>query len=169
LFHRIPAVRAEAARALAPLGQAAEPALDDLVQLLADTNDEVRVAAAYALGRLCLQPEEVVPSLLEALDDRDLLRPAAVAIAAYGPAARSAVPSLASALSKALAETEYADVDSLVYALEATAADPAAELRQVLAACDAEFRPQAEQILADRYPVPTGAQAPGAWFGEWCR
>jgi hypothetical protein len=169
LFHRMPAVRAEAARALAPLGQAAEPALDDLVQLLVDTNDEVRVAAAYALGRLGTQPEEVVPNLLEALDDRDLLRPAAVAIAAYGPAARSAVPSLAAALSKALAETEYADVDSLVYALEATAADPAAELRRVLAACDAEFRPQAEQILADRHPVPTGARAPGAWFGEWCR
>jgi hypothetical protein len=68
-----------------------------------------------------------------------------------------------------LAETEYADVDSLVYALEATAADPAAELHRVLAACDAEFRPQAEQILADRHPVSTGTHAPGAWFGDWCR
>ncbi len=169
LLCRLPAVRAEAARALAALGPVAEPALDDLVQLLGDTNDEVRLAAAYALGRLSMQPEMVVPNLMEALDDRDLVRPAAVAIAAYGPAARSAVPRLASSLLRALAETEYAHVDSLVHAIEATAVDPAAELRQVMTACDEESRPQAEEILADRHPVTTGTGAPGAWFGEWCQ
>ena len=166
LSHRLPELRAEAARALAPLGSIAEPALEDLLQLLADTSDEVRVASAYALGRLCMQPEKVVPNLVEALDDHALLPPATMAIAAYGPAARSAVPKLTSALLKALAETEYSDVDCLVQAIEATAADPASELRQVLADCDAELRPQAEQILADRNPVPTGTGAPGAWFGE---
>ena len=113
-----------------------------------------------------MQPEKVVPNLVETLADRDLVRPAAVAIAAYGPAARPAVPKLASALLTALAETEYANVDSLVQAIESTAADPTAEIRQVLAVCDAESRPQAEQILADRHPIPTGARAPGAWFGE---
>ena len=165
LFHRLPAVRAEAARALAALGPAAEPALDDLIPLLTDGNDEVREAAAYALGRLCTQPEKVVPNLMETLDDRDLVRPAAMAIAGYGPAAQSAVSNLASALLKALVEAEYANVDSLVYAIESTAVDPVAELRQVLAACDAESRPQAEQILADRHPVPTGAGAPGVVRG----
>ena len=159
LSHPLPAVRAEAARALAPLGSKAEPALDELIQLLTDSNDEVSAASAYALGRLCMQPEKVVPNLVETLADRDLVRPAAVAIAAYGPAARPAVPKLASALLTALAETEYANVDSLVQAIESTAADPAAEIRQVLAACDVESRPQAEQILADRHPVPTGARA----------
>ena len=166
LSHRLPAVRAEAARALAPLGSIAEPALDDLIRLLFDANNEVRVASAYALGRLCLQPEKVVPNLVDVLDDRDLIRPVAVAIAAYGQAAQSVVPRLASALLKALAETKYSDVDCLVHAIEATAADPVAELRQVLADCDEELRPQAEQILADRHPVPTGVGAPGAWFGE---
>ena len=166
LSHRLPAVRTEAARALAPLGSVAELAVDDLLRLLVDTNDEVRIASAYALGRLCMQPEKVVPNLVDALDDRDLLRPAAMAIAAYGPAARPAVPNLASALLKALAEAKYDDVDCLVHAIEATAADPLAELRQVLADCDAELRPQAEQILADRRPARTGTSAPGAWFGE---
>ena len=59
LSHRLPAVRAEAARALAPLGSIAEPALDDLLRLLVDTNSEVRMASAYALGRLCMQPGKV--------------------------------------------------------------------------------------------------------------
>jgi hypothetical protein len=166
LSHRLPAVRAEAGRALGAFGESAEPALDDLIHVLTDRSDEVRVAAIYALGRLALQPEKVVPYLVEALEERGLVRPAAMAIAAYGPAARPAVPRLASALLRALAETEYADVDALVHAIEATAADPEAELRQVLAACDAETRPQAVRILADRHPVPTGEVAPGAWFGD---
>ena len=166
LSHRLPAVRAEAARALAPLGLIAEPALDDLLRLLVDTNSEVRMASAYALGRLCMQPGKVVPNLVDVLDERDLLRPVTVAIAAYGPAARSAVPRLALALLKALSETEYSNVDCLVHAIEATAADPVTEFHQVLADCDEELRPQAEQILANRHPVPTGTAAPGAWFGE---
>ena len=168
LHNRLMVVRAEAARTLASLGQAAEPALDDLVQLLEDTSDEVRMASAYALGRLSMQPEKVVPNLVELLDDRELIRPAAMAIAAYGPAARQAVPKLTSALLVALVATEYSDVDCLIHAIEATAADSVAELHQVLAECDAELRPQAEQIIADRRPVPTGAGAPGAWFGERC-
>jgi hypothetical protein len=166
---KLPALRAEAARALASFGQAAEPALEDLIQLLDDASDEVRGAAAYALGRLAMQPETAVPRLAETLDNQDLVLPAAVAIAAFGPAARAAMPSLALALTKALGETNYGDVDGLVCAIEATAADPAAELRQVLTDCDAEFRPQAEQMLAHHRPVPTGAGAPGAWFGDWCR
>jgi hypothetical protein len=114
-----------------------------------------------------MQPDTVLPHLVEALDDRELVRPAAVAIAAYGPAARSIVPGLASALLQVLAETEYANVDALVQAIETTATDPAAVLRQLLDDWDAKSRPPAEQILALRHPVPTGVHAPGAWFGEW--
>ena len=166
LSHRLPELRAEAVRALAPLGSVAEPAVDDLLRLLVNTNDDVRMASVYALGRLRLQAEKVVPNLVDALDDRDLLRPAAMAMAAYGPAARPAVPNLASALLTALAETEYGNVDCLVHAIEATAADPVAELRQVLADCDRELRPQAEQILADRHPVPMGAGAAARGLGD---
>lgn len=166
LSHRMPAVRAEAVRALAPLGSLAEPALDDLLRLLLDANNDVRAASAYALGRLCMQPENVVPNLVEMLDDRDLLRPLVMAIAAYGSAARSAMPKLTSELLQSLARSEYSNVDCLVHAIEATAADSAGELREVLAACDDELRPLAEQILAARHPVPTGAFALGAWFGE---
>jgi hypothetical protein len=166
LSDRSAAIRAEAARALATLGPAAEPVLDDLVQLLDDADPDVQIAAVYALGRLAMQPDTVLPHLVEALDDRELIRPAAVAIAAYGPAARAVVPRLASALLQALAETEYPNVDALAQAIEATAPDPAAVLRRVLEDCDAESRPPAEQILAQRHPVPTGAHAPGAWFGE---
>ena len=166
LCHRTPAVRAEAARTLAAMGQAAESLLDDLIQILGDPDEEVCAAAAYALGRLSLEPDKVLPYLVLALEERKLVRPVAAALAAYGSAARSVVPKLAAALLWALNHSEYGDVDYLVQAIEATAADAAAELRQVLDECDAELRPQAEQILADRHPVGTGSWAPGAWFGE---
>ncbi len=97
-----------------------------------------------------MQPETVVPSLVESLDERNLLSPVTAAIAAYGPAARSAVPQLATALLRALATTEYREVDCLVQAIEATADDPGAEIQQVLDNCDEELRPVAEHILADR-------------------
>jgi hypothetical protein len=167
LSDRSSAIRAEAARTLASLGPAAEPALDDLIRCLDDADSDVRVATVFALGRLAMQPETVLPPLLEALADRHLARPAAVAIAAYGPVARWAVPRLAAALLQALAKAEYANVDGFVHAVGATAADPEAELGRVLDDCDSESRPQAEHILANCHPVPTGASAPGAWFGEW--
>ena len=166
LFHRTPALRAEAARTLATFGRAAEPLLDDLIQLLEDADQDVCGAAAFALGRLGMEPEKVLPHLVLAIDERRSVRPAAMAIAAYGCDARSIVPKLDAALFKALNETEYGDVDCLVHTIEATAADPTAELRQVLADCDEELRPQAEQILVDRHPVGTGGSAPGARFDE---
>jgi HEAT repeat protein len=169
LTHHLPAVRAEAARALAALGPAAEPVLDDLLRLLDDTDEDVAAAAAYSLGRLGMQPGTVVPHLVLTMDERHLICPAAVAIAAYGESARSAVPKLGATLLWALTTTQYGIVDCLVHAIEATAADSAAELRQVLADCDAEQRPQAEHMLAECDPVGTGAWAPGAWFGEGCQ
>ena len=164
LFHRLPELRAEAARTLATLGPAAEPALDDLIQLLADDNEDVCMAAAYALGRLAMQPDKVLPNLILAIENRNLVRPVAVAIAAYGCAARPVVTKLEGALLRALSEAEYGAVDCLVHAIEAAAADPAGELRQVLADCDREFQPQAEQLLADRQRVPVGStrRAPGS-------
>lgn len=166
LHHRLPIVRAEAAVALGTLGQAAEPAVDDLLQLLDDTSDDVRSAAAHALGRLGMRSEEAVPNLAELLDDRNLVQPAALAIAAFGPAARSVVPGLVSALVSALMEVEYSNVDCLVHAIEAVALEPPQELAQVLAACDAESRPQAEHMLAARHPIPTAVLAPSTWFGQ---
>lgn len=166
LADRSAAIRAEAARALAALGPAAEPAIDDLIQRLDDTDEDVQVAAVYALGRLTLQPETVLPHLAEVLENGNLVRPAAVAIAAYGPAAQAIMPRITMALLQALAVTEYANVDGLVHAIQQVAADPVAELRQVLEDCDDESRPQATLILAHCHLVPTGADAPGAWFGR---
>jgi hypothetical protein len=60
----------------------------------------------------------------------------------------------------------FANVDGLVHAILQVAADPVAELRQVFEDCDEESRPQATLILAHCHPVPTGADAPGAWFGR---
>jgi hypothetical protein len=115
-----------------------------------------------------MEPEEVVPRLMQALDDRIRIPPVAMALAAYGHAARSAVPSLTSALQEALARTEYVNADCLAHAIEATAADPAAEICNVLAECDEELRPQAEHMLAD-HPVWDDRYAPGRWFGETCQ
>jgi hypothetical protein len=165
LAHALPGVRSEAARAVALLGEAADPAVDDLLQLLADQDDDVRVAAVYALGRLAMEPQKVVPHLVDALDEPILLRPAAAALAAFQRAAEQASPRLEAALQAALATTEYADVDCLARAVESVVADPQAGLLRVLAACDAELRPQAEYMLASRHPMPDVAYAPGAWFG----
>src|SRR5262249_55018529 len=54
-------VRAEAARALGRLGQAARPAIPALFDALADRRAAVRWAAAQALFALGLRPEDVSP------------------------------------------------------------------------------------------------------------
>jgi len=58
----------------------------------------VRTAATAALGRIRAEPDRVIPRLLNALrhpeSDTDLRAQAALALAAYGPAASNATPVL---------------------------------------------------------------------------
>jgi len=82
-------VRANAVRALAHLGEAATEALGGVLLCLKDPEGAIRVAAAETLGRLLLEPHQVVPALAHARDGAPA--PLAVAIDAtlegYGEAA----------------------------------------------------------------------------------
>lgn len=74
-------VRAQAARALARMGQKAEPAVPALIHALDDPNQEVRQGAARALGQIGSGAEEAVPALIQAIKDpRNKTRPKAVEV-----------------------------------------------------------------------------------------
>jgi HEAT repeat protein len=90
-----PEVRARAAEALAAFDQRAVPAL---TTTLGDAEYQVRVSAAQALVRI--GPGLVVPAMIDALRSKEvpIRANAAVVLGAFGPAAKSAVPALASAL-----------------------------------------------------------------------
>jgi HEAT repeat protein len=53
---------------------AAEADLEPLLGALQDSQPEVRAEAARALGRLRLEPETVLPQLIERFDDREIVR-----------------------------------------------------------------------------------------------
>jgi HEAT repeat protein len=62
-------VRAQAAQALARMGNKAAPAVDALVRALDDPSEEVRRGAARALGQIGSEAEEAVPALIKAIKD----------------------------------------------------------------------------------------------------
>jgi HEAT repeat protein len=62
-------IRAQAARALARMGNKAGPAVPALVAALDDPNRDVRQGAARALGQIGPDAEEAVPALVTALKD----------------------------------------------------------------------------------------------------
>lgn len=62
-----PALRADAARALALMGPLAEPAIPALTRALGDSDEAVRIGAARALGQIGPTAREAVPVLIEAL------------------------------------------------------------------------------------------------------
>jgi HEAT repeat protein len=82
-------VRANAARALAHLGDAAEVAVDGLTLCLKDADKGVRLAAALTLGQLALAPNQVIPALVASRDgaSADLAEALDAAFLAYGAAA----------------------------------------------------------------------------------
>jgi HEAT repeat protein len=83
-------IRLRAAEALTGRGSAAVP---ELRKALKDTNDQVRIAAATALGRIGPEAKASIPSLIEALDDkhRYVRAEAAKALSRMGDAADAAV------------------------------------------------------------------------------
>src|SRR6478736_4736835 len=69
LSHDVPRVRSTAAKALAEIG--GEDAVEPLAEQLTDADADVRLQAAYALGRIKKQPELAIPALTQLLRDRD--------------------------------------------------------------------------------------------------
>src|SRR4051812_8202067 len=69
LSHDVPRVRSTAAKALAEIG--GEDAVGPLAERLSDADAEVRLQAAYALGRIKQRPEQTIPALTQLLHDRD--------------------------------------------------------------------------------------------------
>ncbi len=155
LSHSLADIRAEAARTLAALGPVGRPAVPTLVEVLDDADAEVRAATAFALGKLGVQSEEatdVVAALAERLGDSDTEAAcaAAWAMAQFGRGAASSLPAVLDALTQAISRTCYEEIDYVAYALQAIAVDPEAALRDVVASCDPEIRPQAVALLAEQ-------------------
>lgn len=93
-----PRVRSRAITALRHMGQAAAPALAEVLRN--DKELSLRIGAVYALRTLGAKAEAAVPALSEALKDKNLgLRmDAALALGAIGPKAEASVPALGGAL-----------------------------------------------------------------------
>ena len=94
-------VRFHAVNLLGGLGRDDPPAVvPALLRALKDDNDNVRRAAAFALGNLAQAPAPVVTALLETLTDSSpLVRSTGIqALGNFGAAAKSAVPALVDAV-----------------------------------------------------------------------
>ena len=155
-------IRAEAARTLAELGLAADDAVQSLVYALGDSEVEVRAAAAFALGKLHLRPEIAVQPLTEALDDPATLATVAWALAQFGADARPALHRLLENLRGELGRCTGA-IDFLVYAVRAIAAEPDAEIRQLVDSCDPDLRQQAEHLIPEPGPIASPPGGRGWW------
>ncbi len=150
--------RAEAARALGSLGEAARPAVPALFAALADPSESVRYEAAQALSRL--GPTLVdIPALAAALGSRDpyVRGFAAWALGNIGPEAAGAVPELVTALN------EEDDTATVVAAALARIGPGAAEAVPALVASlrsrDAGRRWRAARTLGRIGPPAAGAVA----------
>ncbi len=85
--------RWKAAKDLSLVGQDAQSAIPDLIEVLSDRNIIVRVGAAETLGRLGAAAILAVPALIECLRDRyaTVRETAAAALGAIGPHASAAI------------------------------------------------------------------------------
>jgi HEAT repeat protein len=171
LSHALADIRAEAARTLAALGPAGRSDAPALLEVLDDSDAEVRAAAAFALGKLGVQSAEgvdVPAALAERLEDADTEAAcaAAWAMAQFGRAAEASLPAVLDALRHAIWVSGYAEIDYCAYAVRAIAPEPQAALGQVVESCDAEVRPQAAALLAQRKTIGAADVAPGSWFGR---
>ncbi|HVP48422.1 MAG TPA: DUF2961 domain-containing protein [Bryobacteraceae bacterium] len=93
--------RAEIIRSLGAFGADAAPAVNQLAQLLGDSEPAVRAAAAWALSQTGAAGAGAVPALAKSLTDEDprVRSLSAVALRSMGPRAVAAVPALTKALS----------------------------------------------------------------------
>lgn len=94
LFEPADARRWGAANGIGYAGPAGLQAGPKLLELLRGNDNFLRGAAANALGKLGALPQEVIPLLIQCLDNEELRETAALSLAGYGPQARGAVPKL---------------------------------------------------------------------------
>ncbi len=91
-------VRLAAGTAIWRLGPIAKNAAPEIIQAYKDVNqdEEVRLMAAYALGKIGIANKEVVPTLVETLrtGEASQKRLAALVLGQIGPDAKEAVPEL---------------------------------------------------------------------------
>jgi HEAT repeat protein len=79
--------------ALHRIGPEAHQAEADVLPLLNNQESKVREAAVWALSGICLrQPDGVIPRLIEAANDPELLRPVMFALIGFGEKAVSSTP-----------------------------------------------------------------------------
>ncbi|MEO8658179.1 MAG: HEAT repeat domain-containing protein, partial [Bryobacteraceae bacterium] len=96
-----PAEKAEALRAITAFGADAVPAMRELTAGLADSDSEVRRAAAWGIVQMGPAGAGAAPALAKSLSDADprVRTAAAAALRAMGPKGVAAVPALVQALS----------------------------------------------------------------------
>jgi len=140
-----PLVRAAAATAIGAFDSPADEVLADLLPLLRDPNDQVKLQVCEVLSKWAGADERVVAGLCQALSDDDsawVQASAALALARIGPSAVSAGPTLLRAARTAEAEVREQAMRALVMiqppeALEAFTAgltDATAQVRVVASA-----------------------------------
>jgi HEAT repeat protein len=131
----------EAAATLRQFGPAAAAAVPLLLSALRSRRDETRASAAYTLGQLHLQADEVIPELTFLLGDasRDVVFAAALALQPFGREAQPAVGSVLPALHRALVKVEYRLLSALAGALHAISPDPQQDVKEYFTDADGEL------------------------------
>jgi HEAT repeat protein len=113
----VPRVRLATIDVLETMGKLAAPAAPALVRSLSDTHRFVRWAAARTLGRMAPEDaREAVPALARLInpwEDLSVRTAAITTLGQYGPAAKSAVPVLASAINKSDVDLRVAAINAL--------------------------------------------------------
>ncbi len=149
LRHKQAEVRAVAATTL-PAFDRSPHAAQDLADALADSSDEVRIAAAGALsGFAGVDDETLVFDLTKALndDERLVVFNAARSLTAYGDAAQSATKTLLKRLRRALVECRDDDAFTILWALDAIVPDARQTISSYFDDSDAEYLDHGMQIL----------------------
>ena len=129
----------------------ARPLVDPLLQVRQDDDGEVREYAVQALGDLELDPERVVPALVQTLEsdkDEDVRQAAADALREFGAAAARAVPALCRALGDDGAWVRTAAIGALgdIVPMTPETLVPVAER---LADTDTRVREESSEVLRD--------------------
>lgn len=147
--HKQPEVRSVAAETM-PLFDRSIDAAQDLCDALADSSEEVRIAAAGALAAFPgVDDESLVFDLTRALkdDERLVVFNAARSLTAYGKAAEPAVKTLLQRLRRASVECREQEALTIVWALNAIVDDAADVIRDFFRDDDEEFAEYALQLL----------------------